>query len=394
MADDKCEHVCGVTAPDTIIPVPFAEGRYEFSHPDTNLNVDLRGFSGTACSADFDDNNNSEDFRDYTVSPPAAVVLDPCTQGVLNNCLANLDWFSSRYGTGYGRLEVIGHIGVSRFDFRFSRVVAGKTVTLYESDVRQRLRDSVSQAQNNANGDTSTTIVYPDTDFIDDTAVPVPGRSRGNSTAVYPKRVTARQLEWLRQVDLYGSTFRVNRSWHYHDRAIDIAWIGWNDATLERPIQRRAARPCRGRSDVQSGTAAYRRMVAVEACLRKYFGTVLNRNHDSAHWNHFHVDDGPCVGLNLGKSSHVKFIKDCVEAFTDVRLSGDEDQLGVHDGGYDDKARDGYMTLMSDLGMERLAPETYSSHYWLFLNYIMMHGFANERAGHYRYGDFAAAPVA
>ncbi|WP_419855385.1 hypothetical protein [Candidatus Poriferisodalis sp.] len=191
-----------------------------------------------------------------------------------------------------------------------------------------------------------------------------------------------------------ASTFKVKKSWHYHERAMDIAWIGWNNATLERPIQRRASRPCRGRSDVQSSTAAYRRMVAVEACLRKYFGTVINRNYDSAHWNHFHVDDGPCVGLNLRYSSHVRFIKDCVEAFTDVRLSEDGDQFGVHNRQYDSDARAGYMTLMSDLGMERLTPERYSSHYWLFLNYIMMHGFADERAGRYRYGDHATSPVA
>lgn len=399
MADDECEHSCERTAPDTIIPVPLPEGSYEFSHPEGDLNIDLRGFPGNACSTDFDDSNNSEDFEVYTTSRAAAVVLDPCTQTVLNNCLANLDWFSSRYGTGYGRLEVIGHIGTSRLDFRFGRVVADRTVTLLESDVRQRLRDSVSQARARTNNNPSTTTVYPDTDFVDDTAASVPGRKRYNrardeKVPVYPKRVTLGQLEWLKQVNLYGSTFRVNKSWHYHDRAIDIAWIGWNDATLERPIQRRASRPCRGRSDVQSGTAAYRRMVAVEACLRKYFGTVVNRNYDSAHWNHFHVDDGPCVGLNLGLSTHVMFIKDCIEAFTDVRLSGDGDEFGVHNGSYDDDARDGYNTLLSDLGMERLVPEMFGSHYWLFLNYIMMHGFANERAGQYRYGDHATAPIA
>ena len=395
MSDDECGHSCGEDTPDTIMPVPLPEGNYEFGHPNADLNIDLRYFSPDACRVDFDDDNNSEDFSDYTASSPGPVVLNPCTHSVLDNCFANLDWFSSRYGTGYGRLEVIGHIGTSRRDYRFSRVVANETVTLRESDVRQKLRESVKTAKEKTNSSASTMTVYPDTDFVADTAESVPGRS-----GVYPKRVTPRQLEWLKQVDLYGSTFKVNKSWHYHERAIDIAWIGWNNATLERPIQRRASRPCRGRSDVQSSTAAYRRMVAVEACLRKYFGTVINRNYNSAHWNHFHVDDGPCVGLNLKQSTHIKFIKDCVEAFTDVRLSGDGDQFGVHDFGvhdqrrYDSDARSGYMTLMSDLGMERLAPERYSSHYWLFLNYIMMHGFADERAGRYRYGDHATSPVA
>lgn len=375
MSKETCDHLCGAAAPVTIIPVPLAEGSYRFRDPEGALEVDLRTLAGSACAAGFSE-NSSENFVDYNASDPNTPTLHPCLHGKLDNCIANLDWFSSRYGIGYGRLEVMGYSGISRPTFRFRRVVAGKTVTLYEEDVRKRLLDSVTKAKKNVASTTSTPVVYPATDF-------------GSSSK---KFVTDRQLDWLRQANIYGSTFSVKGSWHYHDRAIDITWIGWNNATLERPIQRRASRPCRGRSDVQSSATAYRRMVAVEACLRKYFGTVLNRNYDDDHVDHFHVDDGGCVGLNLGLKTHVMFLQDCIEAFTDVRLSKDE--LGRHFGTYDASTKEGYRVLKSDLGMERLAPETYNSHYWLFLSYMMMHGFADSRAGLYRYGETATSPIA
>ncbi|WP_420608990.1 extensin family protein [Candidatus Poriferisodalis sp.] len=382
MTKEACDHSCGRDAPVTIVPVPSTEGAYRFRDPEGDLKVDLRSLTGSACAAGFNE-NSSEDFGDYNASDPKAPTIHPCLHSILDNCIANLDWFSSRYGIGYGRLEIIGYSGVSRPDFRFKHAVDGKTVTLYEANVRERLSKSVAEARKHAatatstKGDTATptTVIYPAIDFVDN------GQ----------KRVTQRQLEWLRRADIYGSTFAVKGSWHYHDRAIDITWIGWNEATLERPIQRRAARPCRGRSDVQSSTAAYRRMVTVEACLRKFFGTVLNRNYDDDHADHFHVDDGACVGFNLGLKSHVVFLQDCIEAFTDVRLS--KDNLGRHFGTYDATTKKGYRALMSDLGMERLQPEKYGSHYWLFLNYIMMHGFANERAGFYRYGDTTTSPI-
>lgn len=43
--------------------------------------------------------------------------------------------------------------------------------------------------------------------------------------------------------------------------------------------------------------------------------------------------------------------------------------------------------LLSDLGMECLDPVQYLNHYHIFLDFIMMHGFADERAGTYRWGD-------
>ena len=170
----------------------------------------------------------------------------------------------------------------------------------------------------------------------------------------------------------------ISPSWHYEARALDIKWIGWRE---ENSSMRRASRPCDGFAEVDSGSARYRRLVAVEAGLRKWFGTVLNR-HWKNHDNHFHVDCGDHVHLNLRstrrRSSHASFIQDCVDAFTDYRV-------GDHDGIYGTKTKVGYLGLLSDLGMDRLDPVSNVNEYYLLLDYIMMHGFANKRAGFWRW---------
>lgn len=173
-------------------------------------------------------------------------------------------------------------------------------------------------------------------------------------------------------------------SFHYVLKAIDIYWIGWNGRN--GPV---ATRPCNGAEEVRD-PSAHRRMVAIEAGLRKWFSYVLNRNI-RGHHNHFHVDNG-CegdngpsgIGLRIREGSsrwaHTSchfFIQDCVNAFTDMQIG--------YDGTWGTDTKAGYATLLSDLGMERLDPKTNLNEYLLFLDYIMMHGFADARAGHFRW---------
>ena len=182
--------------------------------------------------------------------------------------------------------------------------------------------------------------------------------------------------DWYNYVD--DAETKVSPSWHYEARALDIKWVGWRE---DGDGERRATRPCDGYAEAGSSTARYRRLVAVEAGLRKWFGTVLNRHFDN-HDNHFHVDCGDHVHLNLRfthkRSSHASFIQDCIDAFTDYRV-------GDHDGMYDSVTRAGYLGLLSDLGMDSLNPISNVNEYYLFLDYIMMHGFANKRAGFWRW---------
>jgi len=177
---------------------------------------------------------------------------------------------------------------------------------------------------------------------------------------------------------------KISASWHYHGRAFDISWIGWEgDGTGKNRL---ASRPCNGSVEAASSSAQYRRLVAVEAGLRKWFGTVLNRNW-TGHNDHFHVDCGSPVHLNLDvrhrATSWGYFVQSCVEALTDF-------QIGRHDGIYGAVSEQGYETLLSDLGMSRLEPHRNVNEYYLFLDYVMMHGFGNRRAGHHRWDGYYA----
>ena len=69
-----------------------------------------------------------------------------------------------------------------------------------------------------------------------------------------------------------GGTLRdimTGPSFHYHGKAIDIWWVGWENQQQGGSVVHTAARPCNGADEVSSGLTAHRRLVAVEAGLRK-----------------------------------------------------------------------------------------------------------------------------
>ena len=194
-------------------------------------------------------------------------------------------------------------------------------------------------------------------------------------------------------------------TYHNVGKALDITWVQW--------IGGNSCRPLVAASDV-SDTTTHRRLVAVEAGLRKWFGYVLNRHvgdpsldvsewgaegPNSKHQTHFHVDNGCHVALRLDsdettprvdddsdlgyrpiRSCHY-FLQDCINALTDEGVD--------YDGIWDEGTHRAYLRLLSDLGMECLDPVRYVNHYLIFLDFIMMHGFANAQAGAYRWGDNA-----
>lgn len=172
-------------------------------------------------------------------------------------------------------------------------------------------------------------------------------------------------------------------SYHYQAKALDIYWIGWSNEA-----QHVAARPCNAAVEISTRPTNHRRLVAVEAGLRKWFSYVLNRDIDDHH-HHFHVDNGcPSIALRVRKgttdnwvytSCHY-FIQDCINAFTDMQIP--------YDGQWGSDTQRGYEVLLSDFGMELLDPIANINEYLLFLDYVMMHGFADSRAGSFRWaGD-------
>ena len=53
--------------------------------------------------------------------------------------------------------------------------------------------------------------------------------------------------------------------------------------------------------------------LAIEACLRLEFGTVLNYDYNSAHEDHFHFDNGTSPGFKRHAKSHVLFLQHCLQ---------------------------------------------------------------------------------
>lgn len=180
-------------------------------------------------------------------------------------------------------------------------------------------------------------------------------------------------VSWIGHLGAY-TPGKPNCSYHRTGDAIDLAWIQW-----QNPY---SSRPCNGPGEAQS-THRHRRLLAVEAGLRKQFGYVLNRQIPQHH-NHFHVDSGCSVAMHTSWSSTARqysstayFIQNCVNRFTGLNIA--------EDGDWGTNTENGFNHLKALMGMASLNPKGVVSHYMLFLDYLMMHGFANKPAGHFRW---------
>ena len=187
--------------------------------------------------------------------------------------------------------------------------------------------------------------------------------------------------------------------WHYSGHAIDVSWVGWVAARDEIGEVHVASRPCNGIDEAENsdGSTAHRRIVAVEAGLRKWFGTVISRNYNIPHRNHFHADIGRPVRPRMADGDKARtdalFVQDCIRAFTEYRpsfhendntLTFAENAVNAHAG---EAYREGFRALVSDFGMECFDVTSDIGAYLLFLDYVMMHGFADESAGAFRWGE-------
>lgn len=52
--------------------------------------------------------------------------------------------------------------------------------------------------------------------------------------------------------------------------------------------------------------------LAIEAVLRRHFGTVLSYDYNAAHEDHFHFDDGTAIGFNTMSKSRVQFVQNVI----------------------------------------------------------------------------------
>jgi len=97
---------------------------------------------------------------------------------------------------------------------------------------------------------------------------------------------------------------------HGQGRAFDLDGIFWPDWSL---VTRR--------DGFEGGDRGL--YYAVEAVLRRHFGTVLDFNYNAEHRDHFHVDDGTGVGFRKGSRSTVLFVQAALNQFYTANLAVD-----------------------------------------------------------------------
>src|SRR5206468_11823507 len=93
-----------------------------------------------------------------------------------------------------------------------------------------------------------------------------------------------------------GGAWVEKPGFHGQGRAFDldgIVWAGKGFVTLH--------------DGFQGGDQVF--YYAVEAIVRRHFGTVLDYNYDIDHRDHLHLDDGTAIGFQPGSSSRVKFLQ-------------------------------------------------------------------------------------
>jgi len=109
------------------------------------------------------------------------------------------------------------------------------------------------------------------------------------------------------------------KSYHHKNRAIDLDCLVFSNKKMW------VAKTIRERPYLY---------LAVEACLRTEFGTVLNYDYNSDHEDHLHIDNGTSVKFKRDAKSHVLFLQHTLEklfnqsvgsAGVDGVLGGDTD---------------------------------------------------------------------
>jgi hypothetical protein len=111
--------------------------------------------------------------------------------------------------------------------------------------------------------------------------------------------------------------------------------------------------------------------LAVEAILRKHFGTVLAYNYNQAHRDHFHIDDGTGVGFRTVRTVTL-FVQGVCYYILGKRFRGNVD------GDYGSATRTVLDEACSELGVP--TPLTTSANWNQFLDAVAERGFRERRS--------------
>lgn len=102
-----------------------------------------------------------------------------------------------------------------------------------------------------------------------------------------------------------GGAYVNKKGWHKKGKAYDLGGLHWPE---EKLVLYQVAREYHKKGHANH----WPRYLAVEAIIRRWFGTVLGILHNKAHWNHFHIDPGTKVGFwvkGFGSTTRITFLQ-------------------------------------------------------------------------------------
>ena len=103
------------------------------------------------------------------------------------------------------------------------------------------------------------------------------------------------------------------------------------------------------------------------------------------HADHSHADTGCPVSFSTGKESNQLFARDCIRAFTLDTTTGYLSTSATNPNQWTTAHQASLDALLASLSMDCFDIDTNISEYLIFLDYIMMHAFADRAAGHFRW---------
>lgn len=161
-----------------------------------------------------------------------------------------------------------------------------------------------------------------------------------------------------------GGAYVNKAGWHKKGKAYDLGGLHW---PAQKLVLIRTAR-----NFTKTGTADdWPLYLAVEAIIRRHFGTVLGILHNADHYNHWHIDPGTKVGFwtkGFGAKTRVVFLQAVLKDIWGH-------YQGTLDGDFGPKSKAAVAVVRSQLGLGPLTnPAAWSQFLLLTAMLGLQHG--------------------
>ncbi len=129
-----------------------------------------------------------------------------------------------------------------------------------------------------------------------------------------------------------GGAYVPKAGWHGKGEAYDLGGLHWRTYVGHMPQRLSLIDLARQYHKKKNNVELdyldnYLLYLAIEAVIRKHFGTVLGIHHNRQHWNHWHIDPGTKVGYwdkGFGSNTRITFVQAVLRATGfPIKIDGD-----------------------------------------------------------------------